>query len=827
MLYYKAQIYGMFIITVLFVMCCFGIKQKNKETKLFNIILSTAFINLIFDIASNYTVNHLETVNPVTNRIVHICFFISMALLFLLIYTYLAALIEKELNRTLKKKELTFIPFGTVLVVDLFAPLYYMETNNGNYSYGPGVLILYVCVIFYMALIIWSIIRFRKNISNKNKIAIILGLVSVIGTSLFQLFNPVALTSSLGVILFCLFMYMTVANPDAVLVGLLKEETARADAANRAKTEFLARMSHEIRTPINAVIGLNEMILRESTESEIQKYAFDIKSSANTLLSLINEILDSSKIESGKLEIIPVSYEISSLFHDLHNMIELKAKKKGLTLVFDIDKDMPSGFYGDDIRIRQILVNILTNAIKYTHQGSVTLTVKANVKGEKAILHFSIKDTGIGIKEEDIDKLFVKFERIEESRNRNIEGTGLGMNITSQLLMLMGSKLEVSSVYGVGTEFYFDIEQGITNFEPLGDFGQRIEELANQYNYTLSYIAPEAKILIVDDNAINRKVVRSLLKRTQINISEAESGAICLEMLKEQKFDLIFLDYMMPIMDGVETLHTIKENRLCENVPIIMLTANAIVGAKEQFLNEGFDDYVTKPINPDKLDKVVYKYLPKELLLEGDYIEQATKENEDSNLPNLDEFDFSYAMNLLKSKEILMNTLQDFYKMLDNLPLKLNDLYDNIQNEENLNLYKIEVHALKSSAAMVGALLLSKVARLLEVASIEKNIDRINLLHPVLLDEMEKHKERIKSILPEDKEKTPIEDMEVIWGYFDMLNMAMTDGDYDTADFVCEEIQKYIYPKDIQVLVDELVMNIINLDADSAIDSINKIKMFR
>lgn len=604
----------------------------------------------------------------------------------------------------------------------------------------------------------------------------------------------------------------------------LSQLAERADAANHAKSDFLAKMSHEIRTPINAVIGMNEMILRESTEPEIHKYAYDIKSSANTLLSLINEILDSSKIESGKLEIIPVAYDISSLFHDVHNMINLRAEKKRLKLVFDIDQNMPSGLYGDDIRIRQIVVNLMTNAVKYTHEGTVTLIAKSEIKGNKAVLSVKVTDTGIGIKEEDLHKLFGKFERIEESRNRNIEGTGLGMNITQQLLKLMGSELVVKSEYGKGSEFSFCIEQGITNFEPLGNFNERISQKANQYNYSLNYVAPNAKILVVDDNEINRKVVRSLLKKSQIKVFEADSGIACLELLKQEKFDIVFLDYMMPIMDGVETLNNIRNQHLCDDVPVIMLTANAIVGAKEQFMSAGFDDYLTKPIAPEKLDKMIVDYLPKELVIEGEYKAEKEEDEKDDTLPALDEFDFEYAIRILKDKEILMTTLQDFKKMLGTLPDKLNNLYMNIESAEMLNLYKIEVHALKSSAAMVGALLLSKLARLLERAAIENDIDRIMVLQPILIDEMSKHRTRLLDLFPEMKDKLPINDKELILGYFDMLQMAISNDDYETADFVCEEIQKYSYPESVCRQVDELADKVNKLDSDAAIRLVNIIK---
>lgn len=823
MLFYKAQIYSMFVIAVLFAMCWYGIKQKTRESKLFNTILLCGFVNLVFDIASNYTVNHLETVHPVVNHVVHICFFMSLAILFLLVYLYMAALVEKELGRGLKRKRLAYLPCVIVFIINLFTPLYYMEHPSGNYSYGPGVYVLYASVAVYMGLIAWHMYNFRKNISTKNKMAATLGLLSVMGTSIFQLFNPAALTSSLGVTLFCLFMYMTVASPDAVLIGLLKEETARADAANRAKSDFIAKMSHEIRTPINAVIGMNEMILRGSTENEVKKYAYDAKSAGNTLLSIVNEILDSSKIESGKLEIIPVNYEIYSLFNDLHNMIDLKAKKKGLKLVFDIDQNMPVGYFGDDLRIRQVLVNLLTNAVKYTEKGTVTMTVKAEINGDIATLNYSVKDTGIGIKDEDLDKLYSKFERIEESRNRSIEGTGLGMSIVVQLLGLMDSELKVKSEYGKGSEFSFAINQKITNSEPIGDFYVRVANDSKEYTGGSNYFAENAKVLVVDDNEINRRVVKGFLKATKMQVYEASSGQECIDMVSKYKYDLVFLDYMMPFMDGVETLHIIRERKLCENTPIIMLTANAVVGAKEQFLKEGFDDYLTKPVIPEKLDKIILKYLPGHLITDAG--KKAEKEEiiEIIELPQIDEFDLDYAYNLLKSEEIVMSMLEEFYNMLGGLTGKLSAIYENIEQEDNLKLYRIEVHALKSTSALVGAMLLSKLARLLEIAASEKNISRIHALHPILLEEIENHRLRISAIFPKE-EKMDVVNVDEVLSYFDMLAMNLQNGDYNTADFVCGELKKYKYPENIEPLVEKVMEQVLNLQAEEAVSNIDRIR---
>lgn len=823
MLYYKAQIYCLIIVAILFFMCWLGIKEKRRENKIFNAILIFAFINLIFDIASNYTVNHLETVLPEVNRNVHWGFFLSMATLFFMVYKYMVALVENEIERKLRWQKILVLPYLIAFVLMRLLPIKYIETPQGNYSYGAALFALYACIVIYIILIIALVIKYRKNISTKNKTAVILGLVSVLSTSLYQMIIPVALTSSLGVVLFCLSMYMTVENPDAVLVGLLKEETARADAANRAKSDFLAKMSHEIRTPINAILGMNEMILRESEETETKKYAHDIKSSASSLLSIINEILDSSKIESGKMEIVPDNYEISSLLNDLYNMTLVKVKDKDLKLVFEIDNSIPSEYYGDDIRIRQVLVNLLTNAVKYTTRGTVTLALTGRLEGENAFLHFAVKDTGIGIQEEDIEKLFAKFQRIEEKRNRYIEGTGLGMNIVVQLLKLMGSELQVRSEYGKGSEFSFVIQQKVVNKEPLGDFQERILRCAEEYDYHTGYIAPEAKVLVVDDNEMNRKVFSNLLKQTQIQVFEAESGIACLEMVKQHAFHLIFLDHMMPEMDGIETLHAMQEQRLCGDTPVVMLTANAIAGAKEKYLQEGFHDFLSKPIMPDKLDNMILQYLPEELVQNGDGRNEASQAKDCAELPELEEFDFTYAMSLLRSEELLLKTLHDFHDSMDRQSEKLSGLFEQIDCDEMLQAYRIEVHALKSTAATVGALLLSKLARLLEVAAIQKDLTRIQVLHPVLLEEIKKHKERITTILPQ-KEEQPAGTLEEMLPYLGMLKAGLENEDYNTADFIMTEVNRYQYPEALQELVNALAEQVMNLEAEEALGTIEELE---
>lgn len=397
-----------------------------------------------------------------------------------------------------------------------------------------------------------------------------------------------------------------------------QEAREQAELANQGKTIFLSNMSHEIRTPINAVLGLDEMIIRESEEETIRDYAMDIKSSGKSLLALVNDVLDFSKIESGKLELVNTEYDVSSVINDLVNMISARAIGKGLSFMVDVKPEVPHLLFGDEVRIKQIILNLLTNAVKYTDKGTVTLTIDySKVDNEKIKLLVSVKDTGKGIKEADMEKLFVPFERIEEKRNRNIEGTGLGMSITKQLLALMDSELQVDSVYGKGSNFTFEIIQGVRDWKAIGNYQEayrRQKSLAIKYKE--QFRAPKARILVVDDTVINLKVFSGLLKKTEVMIDEAHSGEECLNFVSENDYHIIFIDHMMPDMDGIETLRRIKEMDSSKNsvVPTIALTANATSGSREFYLKSGFTEYLTKPIEPLKLEQMLIRFLPEELV---------------------------------------------------------------------------------------------------------------------------------------------------------------------------------------------------------------------
>ena len=387
-----------------------------------------------------------------------------------------------------------------------------------------------------------------------------------------------------------------------------------ANQANEAKSYFLSTMSHDIRTPMNAIIGMNEMILRDSHEQKTREYAELIRNAGNTLLGIINDILDFSKIEAGKMELIEVDYTVVTLLNDLVNMVQSKAEEKGLVFQLDVDSKIPGMLRGDEIRIKQVITNILSNAVKYTKEGGIVFSVtadKAEDKADEVILHVSVSDTGIGIKKEDLDKLFVAFERIEETKNRNIEGTGLGMAIAQSFLNMMDSKLQVESEYGKGSTFSFDLRQQVVDWEPKQFQSERTQ-------YHVPFTAPEARILVVDDSEINLKVFVSLLNETGMQIETADSGETCLSLFRRNHYDMIFLDHMMPGKDGIETLKEMKECQDTPNrgTPVICLTANAVSGMREMYLDAGFDEYLTKPIDTGSLEQLLLKYLPSNLVTE-------------------------------------------------------------------------------------------------------------------------------------------------------------------------------------------------------------------
>lgn len=545
----------------------------------------------------------------------------------------------------------------------------------------------------------------------------------------------------------------------------LREAKIVAENANKAKSDFLANMSHEIRTPINAIMGMNEMVLRESKDQEIIPYAQDIQSASQNLLSIINDILDFSKIEAGKMEIVDGKYDLCSLLNNVTNMISVKAEQKMLAFETNVDNKLPAYMYGDPVRIQQILVNLLNNAVKYTEKGSVSMEMTEARKDETStVLHIEIKDTGIGIKEEDISKLFHGFQRVDLERNRSVEGTGLGLAITARLAEQMGGSIQVKSVYGLGSVFTVDIPQQIIDATPIGDFKERYEAFRKSRNhYHEMFVAPKAKVLVVDDNAMNLQVARNFLKQTKVQVKLCSSGAECLEIVQNEHYDVILLDHMMPGMDGIETLKRIKSlsDNKCLNTPIIALTANAIVGVREMYLAEGFDDYLSKPIEGRLLESMLLEYLPEELIEYSEMSEaaEAKEEQKAETVPispvgaEMEDGEETqqdlYAVDQEAGLMYAANS-EEMYQMLLQMYVE-----ENIQHTEELKdyyeakdwkNYAIIAHAVKSTSKTIGALNFSEAAKYQEFAGKEERVEDIEATFEEFIEQYRTMAERVKEL---------------------------------------------------------------------------------
>ena len=600
----------------------------------------------------------------------------------------------------------------------------------------------------------------------------------------------------------------------------LIESADAAVSAGKAKSRFLAQMSHEIRTPINAVLGMNEMILRESDDDSIKEYATNIRASGRNLLTLINSILDFSKIEEGKMEIIPVKYSTGELIETLMNSVAQRAEDKGLIFETHIGENIPSGLYGDDVRVAQVVINLLTNAVKYTNKGRVDLYISGNKMDNNTFaLNVKVKDTGIGIKQEDLGKMFESFTRLEETRNRTVEGTGLGMSIVTRLLDMMGSSLKVDSEYGRGSEFSFTVDQMITDAKPLGDIKESVAEQVETGTPDEYLYAPNAKVLVVDDNEMNLKVMKNLLKLFGIHPDLAISGENALVMLKNETYDIVFLDHMMPKMDGIETLNEAKEKYLLgPDTIVIALTANAVVGAKDMYLNAGFNDYLSKPVEIKTLEKTLVTYIRPEDIsyLTKDEIAKAEVKREEelknhprhivngkpeerrqddrrheerrkgerrnegenkedkvikSKIGDFEVLEFLPTEDLEEKKEVSEDELtsvllenginisdglnfcaddMDFYKEIlkdyaTSSEVRIKELETTYNND--LDLYTVKVHALKSVAKTVGDRSVFEKAYALEMASKDRNAVLVKEKNPELVKEYRKKAGIINSIL--------------------------------------------------------------------------------
>ncbi len=643
-----------------------------------------------------------------------------------------------------------------------------------------------------------------------------------LATATNKIFPIIIVTASLGVL--CLLYLYTYQSQQMRLEKAISD----ANSANEAKSSFLDNMSHEIRTPMNSILGMNEMIIREEDRPEILEYANVIQRSGRALLGIINDILDFSKLQDKKMEIVATHYDLSSLINDMVNIASEQAKKKSLTFDINVDKTIPRILDGDEYHIRQVTMNILNNAIKFTERGGITVNIGYEVLSEDSIsLKCSISDTGVGIKSEDIEQIFKPFEYVESSKKYRADGSGLGLSIVQKLLHLMGSDLRVESVFHKGSTFSFEIKQTVLKWEPIGDYERAFNvSVSHHENYNGSFQAPNARVLVVDDADVNLLVFANLLKKTKIKIDTASSGMEMLQLIRINKYDMIFLDHRMPGMDGVEAFHQMKKitDGINFNTPVVALTANAVLGARKMYMDEGFSDYISKPVDTVRLEQVLLEYLPPELILRGDDMiidEPAPKkinklpengtvnlnldvsdsvpepepepEEEASPYKNIQGIDYEAAVTNCGAEETFIQALEIFYNTLD----KKADDIEKFEREKDIKNYTVLVHALKSAARLVGALNLSADAKYLEECGDKNDVEEIEKKTPALLSQYRSYKEILAKVFgkkeDEDLSKPEISPSDLNELYSLIKGMA-ANFDLDNIDKMIEETKNYRIP---------------------------------
>ena len=808
-------------------------RDTVRHSTVFRLLVFVLIISAVMDIITAVLIDYEAFVPIPLNRALNTIYFMIgpicafLFLIYILSYEWLSKKTTKVITVL---ATVSLLVYFVLCLINIEAGFIF-TFREGIYQHGPLILMVqgYSLVLVLTAFVILLIMR--KKLTARQFYPLVFYTPLIISGLLIQTFViPKVLLSYFVAQVGAFIIYLFFETPDyqklqKTLIALSEAER-EAVKANNAKSDFLSQMSHEIRTPIHAVLGMNEMIIRETTEPAIRNYADDIKAAGSSLLSIINDILDFSKIEAGKLSLIPENYHLSALVHDLIAITRPRAESKGLDFNISVDKELPEELRGDDTRVRQVILNLLTNAVKYTEEGSVTLSLSLSEEKAKegsVSIEIHVKDTGIGIRKEDMDILFSPFDRIEEGRNRDVEGSGLGMSIVKSLLSMMGTKLSVESEYGSGSDFYFTFVQDVVGPELIGDFEERIRKKNKKVSET-SFTAGDAKLLVVDDTPVNILVFTNLLKRTHAAIDSAGSGKEACEKAEQKKYDIIFMDHRMPGMDGTETMLRIKQSKGPNNTtPIIVLTATAISGMREKFLEYGFDDYLSKPVDPQKLDMMVRKYLPESLISEGEADEEENA------------LDSSFLVRLRDVKGIDVSAgiknCGDAAAYETAIRLFAANGFDNLREirrtveERDIKNFTIRIHSLKTAARIVGAVRLSIVAGRLEGCGDRNDDAGIDLGAPGLMKSYEELINSIEELRKDTEEdyqgRKPITASE----FFDAceaLRECAQSFDFESVDNIIDEIKKYSLSETDAAFITEISRSSMAADSDGIIEKINE-----
>ncbi len=727
--------------------------SESPSNRLFKRLALVLLLAVTLDVTTAITISYALYVPIWLNVVLNTMYFIADVVLEYQFVLYCTYVTFGDVNKSIipKISLAASILCLVVLALNIFTGWVFSFDETG-YVHGPIYLMVYIVPIALLFITCGMMLYNFPRFTTRQRISIILYIAALTSGPIVQMLLPHILFFLFTISIGLLLLMFALETPDFQTLNRTMEELrttrdeaeeamAAAQTANQAKNDFLSGMSHEIRTPINAILGYNEMVLRETNNAEIAKYSTNVQNAGKTLLNMISDMMDYTEMETGSFRIESTSYSSASMLSDIASYSRYSAKKKEITLRLDFDPEIPRTLRGDSVRITRIFNNLISNAVKYTDAGSIEVSVRWEPSDNgKGFLKAFVSDTGIGMREEDISRISLSFLRLEKKRNQNIQGIGLGLTIVTRLLAMMGSSLEIDSEYGRGTKMSFRLEQDVTDPEPLGDTVPT--EAPPEKPGKPDYSAPGVRILAADDNTMNLELYRASLKEIQAQTDTAENGMEALELISKNSYDLILLDHMMPVMDGMDTLKTIKKQNLCPNVPIIVITANAVSGEKNVYLNAGFDDYLSKPVSSKQLWSTVKKYLPAGMIRPEDS-EPAAAVHPNRTVDRLSEFlDTAKALQYCCESEELYLEIVGTYLEEDKT-----EMITRYCRENDLENYRIQVHALKSSSRTIGANALSEKAFALETAARGGDADYIAQNTEPVLKEYSEIMERIRKVV--------------------------------------------------------------------------------
>lgn len=726
------EIAGSLIVLVIYIFLRIQYVEQSDSTRKFKRFVGFMFIAECLDIVTAITINHGDVV-PVGVNIFLNTFYLAFSVVFEFQYSiYVHSCFRKRGRGSVMEGICAGIAFfyGICLIVNLFNGMIFSFDESGRYIHGDAYIIVFLIPMFYVIIAPILMLKNYKAFTKKQIFSVIaFAITATVGSVIQMVFCPYLLVSFFTISLGALMSMFALETPDYQLLmstmGKLQASQREAEKASKAKGEFLANMSHEVRTPINAVLGYSDMILRETEEEDTYLNGLNIQAAGRTLLSMVNDILDYTDIDAGHIELNKEPYSTASFVDDVLIYGEYNAEKSGLNFKYNIDSNIPQYLEGDPVRLTQIINNLISNGIKYTKEGSVTLSIQwIETDEEKGTIAVDVTDTGIGMKPEDVANIEYIFTRFDNEKTRGIQGLGLGISIVSKLIHLMDGKLLVDSHYGEGTTFSFKVEQQIVDPTPMGEVKRNSRIWKNEADEDM-FTAPNVRMLIADDNRMNLELLTGLLSSTRMNIDVASNGKEVISLVQKNNYDLIILDHMMPVMDGMEALRIIREEGYCDDVPIIVLTANAVSGARTEYLDAGFDEYLSKPVERGQLYRTIKRFLPVDSFVEISDNENQVEEDNENDENVLSKFSF---LNIESGMAYCADS-EEFYIEMIKMYLD-NDRTEELNKyflEENWEDYRITAHALKSTSLSIGADAMSELAKRQEFSVKEDRIaDTVN-----------------------------------------------------------------------------------------------------